>query len=113
MRPAPLYGDTMRLAALILRLTETPTFRQSPLGRRLQDGALRLVDHVVLALAGQDRQHRIAAADAELQTLRAHCFLALQMALMEEDSFLILAEAAQKVGRQLGGWIKKGRAKSA
>lgn len=107
-RPAPLYGDTMQLAILILRMTELPTFKQSPLGRRLQEGVLRLVDHVVLALAGQERHQRIGAADAELQTLRAHCFLALNMALMKEDSFLQVAEATQKVGRQLGGWRKKG-----
>ncbi|MBF0434631.1 MAG: hypothetical protein HQL77_04580 [Magnetococcales bacterium] len=116
MRPAPLYGDTMRLAALILRVTEAPTFRQSPLGWRLQEGVLRLVDHVVLALAGQERQQRIAAADAELQTLRAHCFLALQMALMEEDLFLnrtqhgkrsFPASSPRKRGSRKSGKVEK------
>ncbi|MBF0138169.1 MAG: four helix bundle protein [Magnetococcales bacterium] len=113
MRPAPLHGETMRLAAMILRLTEDPVISRSPLSRRLQEGALRLLDHVVLALAGIDRQRRLAAADAELQTLRAHLLLALEMRMLEEDRFMTVAESVHHVGRQLGGWIKKIKAQSA
>ncbi|HIJ84437.1 MAG: hypothetical protein HW380_1496 [Magnetococcales bacterium] len=113
-QPAPIYGATLQLAAMVLQTTETWDTRggTQPLPKRLQEGALRLVDHVVLALGGFDRRQRLTAADAELQTLRAHLFLALQLDLMEEERFLALAEATHHVGRQLGGWIKKIQEKS-
>ncbi|MBF0108655.1 MAG: four helix bundle protein [Magnetococcales bacterium] len=111
-QPAPIHGDTMKLAAMVLRLADVPALNRSPLGRRLQEGVLRLLDHVILALAGFDRKQHLIAADAELQTLRGQLLLALEMEWLEEESFLALAEIAHQVGRQLGGWIKKTHAQS-
>lgn len=77
------------------------------LRHRLTDGALHLLDQVALALAGPARLERLEAADAELRTLRAHLHLAFELGVLEEDAFFALAEQADAVGRQVGGWLKK------
>lgn len=106
MKPAPLYRDTLALCGVLLEETEAGT-ALGPLRRRLAEGAIRLLDEVTLALAGFDRAERLQAADAELCTLRAQLRLAVELELLEDESFLDLAEQADRVGRQVGGWLAK------
>ncbi len=104
--PAPLYRDTMALCGVLLEELEGAA-TLAPVKARLSRGALALLDFVVLALAGHGRQDRLLDADAELRTLRAQLHLAYELGLVGEDTFLDLAEQADRVGRQIGGWLKK------
>lgn len=101
----PIYRDTVALAGVLLEDLErgrtVPVLRQ-----RLAHGALRLVDAVTLAVAGFERADNLAGADAELRLLRTHLGLALDLGVLAEDAFLALAEQADRVGRQLGGWLR-------
>lgn len=103
----PLLGETMTVAALLSEALESPENSHTALRRRLAEGVLRLVDHVVLAMADFDRLEHLHTADAELRTLRAHLLLALELGLLEEPLFLHLVDRIDSMGRQLGGWIKK------
>ena len=106
MRASPLFRDTLALCGVLLQeLAESPAY--GALRQRLEAGALRLLDHVTLALGGFDRLEQVVAADAELRMLRTHLLLALELAALPEESFLSLSEQADTVGRQLGGWRKK------
>jgi hypothetical protein len=102
----PLYRDTLALCGVLLEETGGVP-RHPALYRRLEEGALRLLDHVVLAIAGLDRLERVRDADLELRTLRAHLHLAYELDLLDEEVFLALAGQADAVGRQVGGWLKK------
>ena len=103
---SPIYRDTLALAGVLLEdLAEVAAY--PVLCRRLEDGALRLLDQVALALCGLDRRERVETADAELQALRAHLHLALELRLLDEESYLALVQQADAIGRQLGGWLKK------
>jgi hypothetical protein len=104
--PAPIYRDTLVLCAGLLEETERGA-HQSLLRRRIATGALRLLDHLSLALAGFDRRERLAAADAELQTLRSQLLLGMELEVIGESALLAFAERAEAVGRQIGGWRKK------
>lgn len=106
MTGSPLYRDTLALCGVLLEELEREA-GYAALRRRLADGALRLLDEVALALAGFDRRERIEGADAELRALRAHLYLAFELEVLTEDAFLSLAEQADTVGRQVGGWLKK------
>lgn len=77
------------------------------LRQRIAGGALRLLDHLSLALAGFDRRERLAAADAELQTLRSQLLLGVELEVIGEPTLLAFAERAEAIGRQIGGWRKK------
>lgn len=104
--PAPIYRDTLVLCAGLLEETERGE-HQVLLRRRIANGALRLLDHLSLALAGFDRRERLAAADAELQTLRSQLLLGWELEVIGEPALLAFAERAEAVGRQIGGWRKK------
>lgn len=106
MRGSPIYQDTMALCVVLIEEIETVRTYQ-PICHRLATGALRLVDHITLALSGFERQERLQDADAELLTLRTHLHLALELNIIDEDEFLNLVEQADLVGRQIGGWLKK------
>lgn len=103
---SPLYRDAIALCGVLLEELEGGA-RHPGLRRRLEEGALRLLDDVALALAGLDRLDRVEDADVELRTLRVHLHLAYELEVLEEEVFLALAGQADAVGRQVGGWLKK------
>ena len=106
MTGSPLHRDTLALCGVLLEELEGAV-RFQALKRRLAEGALHLLDLVSLALAGSARRERLEAADAELQALRGQLRLAYELELLAEEPFLELAEQADAIGRQLGGWLKK------
>ena len=110
MTGSPLYRDAFAFCGVLLEELEEGE-RYPGLRRRLADGALRLLDHVALALAGYDRLDRVHDADLELQALRAHLHLAYELEVLDEKVFLAIAGQADTVGRQIGGWLKKLRSK--
>ena len=106
MTASPLYRDTFALCGVLLEEVEaSPGF--TVLRRRLAEAALRLLEDISLALAGFERLEAVTAADAELRMLRTHLQLAYELEVFGEETFLALAEQANTVGRQLGGWLKK------
>jgi 23S rRNA-intervening sequence protein len=106
MTGSPLFRDTFALCGVVLEEVELEAGFQD-VRRRLGRGALRLLDDVTLAFAGFERQERLADADAELATLRVQLRLAYELEVLDEEMFLALAEQADRIGRQLGGWLKK------
>ena len=104
MKGSPLLRDTFGLCGVLLDGVRAP---ESPVEQRLAEGALRLLDHVSLALAGFSRAEQVRTADAELCMLRSHLLLAFELGLLAEEPFLALSEQADQVGRQLGGWLKR------
>lgn len=106
MRRAPLHSDALALAAGLLdAIDDAP--RHRVLRDRIGRGALRLVDAVVLATTGIERLANLHHADAEVATLRAHLQLALELGLLPEDFVLDAAAVTDRIGRQLGGWLRK------
>ena len=106
MKGSPLYRDAFALCGVLLEELERET-RYGRLRRRLGDTALRLLDSVTLAFGNFGRRDRLEEADAELAVLRTQLRLAYELEVLGEEMFLALAEQADLVGRQLGGWLKK------
>ncbi len=106
MNDTPIFRDTLALSRELLAEAESGE-GYALLRERLARGALRLLDHVVLAVGGFDRYERLLDADAELRTLRAHLLLAFESGVLEEEVFLGFSEQADRIGRQIGGWLRK------
>lgn len=102
---SPVLGDTLALCAVLVEELDGVA-AYARLAARLEDSAGRLVEHVACACRGIDRPGRLLAADAELCALRAHADIAVEVGLLDEKLYLGLLEQADKVGRQLGGWLK-------
>jgi hypothetical protein len=106
----PLFRETLALCGVLL---EELGARTSPVALRLAGGAIRLLDNIALALGGFDQAEALYAADAELRTLRAQLLLAFELSLLPEQTYLMLIEQVDNVGRQIGGWRKKIKQSSA
>lgn len=108
MKEAPLHRDTLALCGVLLE--EMGQAGADALARHLAANALAVLDDVTLAVAGHRRRDRLEDADAGLRLLRTHLRLAHELSLLDRDLFLELAGQADKMGRQLGGWLKRARA---
>jgi hypothetical protein len=99
--PAPIFTDTFALCTWLLgRLGDDARV----LARRSCETALALLDAVVLALKDRERARRLVQADDHLLRLRMYLRLAGATDLLSEDQMLHALEAADGIGRQLGGW---------
>jgi len=99
LKGAPLYRDTLALSKLLLLEVEGGDDFQL-LRQRLAKGALRLLDEVTLSFSGIERYEQLQGADAELQGLRAHLLLALELELIDDETFLGFSEQADRSGRK-------------
>ena len=77
--------------------------------RRAVAGTVRLVDAVALALGGFDVTEQLERADAELLTLRVHLGVADRLGLLAEEDVPAYVHQVDRIGRQLGGWLKRRR----
>ncbi|WP_428265789.1 hypothetical protein [Haliangium sp.] len=104
--PAPILRDATSLAGVLLEtLDGCPAYRV--LVDRVCRRALDLHESVILALADDDRHRRLLDADAALQGLRGLLGLARDLSVLSDDDYLGFAEQADRVGRQLGGWLRR------
>lgn len=105
MNAAPLYEQTLTLAAVLCDALDAEDGHAGLRGE-VRGRLLALVDRVALAVAGIERAHNLAAADAALCVLRARLDLARRCELWDAELHLAAAERTEAIGRQLGGWLR-------
>jgi hypothetical protein len=98
-----LFADTFDLGEHLLR---TLARRTDPLSLAIAGHALRLLEHVTLALKNRDRAARLEAADDTLVALRVELRLALRLCALTEAEGLRALETSDRIGRQIGGWLR-------
>lgn len=103
-QPAPVLVDTLQFAAWL-----EGRFGADPreLARSLCRRVLTLLDAVVLALKDRDRDGRLAEADETLICLRLQLRLAATCGLLSDAQATHALGFADRIGRQLGGWIRQ------
>lgn len=107
----PLYRDTQAFCAVLLEALEGET-DFIPLRHTLMSESLALQATIVQALAGTLRAEHLDEADALLCTLHARLALAHYLGLLGDEVFTALTSCANRIGRQLGGWLRKLRSAS-
>ena len=95
MKEAPLSVRTFDLAAWLLGHPGDTDVTTVP--------ALALLDAVVLAAKGFDRERNLDAADEAAAVLRVRVRLAHQLGVIDERQLLFAAKELDEIGRQLGG----------
>lgn len=101
--PAPVFVDAYALAEWLLgRLGEDGRV----LPRAICTAALRLLEAITLALGGRDTEARVEEADERLIALRVQVRLAASTGLLTDAQSLHALEIADRVGRQIGGWLR-------
>lgn len=101
--PAPLYVDAFDLSRwLVERFGE----KQEVLPQRICTSSLDLLEAVTLALKGRRRDESSERADECLICLRTLLRLAGSCGLLRDEQMLFALERADRIGRQLGGWMR-------
>lgn len=103
MKEAPLYLHAHDLARWLLANLAP----DSCLEERLHRDALALLDHIVLALKGFDRDHHLDEADATAAVLRARLRLARDLERLDDRRLVFLTDQLDQIGRQIGGWQRR------
>lgn len=100
---APLFRDAYSLCVWILgRLEGNPR----PLARAICSNAIRLSESITLALKNRRREERLEELDERLVTLRLQVRLAVDTRALTQQQALFALEQADRIGRQLGGWLR-------
>lgn len=101
--PAPVFVDAFALSEWLLgRLGDDGRV----LPRAICAASLRLLDAVTLAVHGRDTPARVEEADERLIALRVQIRLAERTGVFTEAQALHALEIADRVGRQVGGWLR-------
>lgn len=95
MSDAPLFVRCLDLAVWLMRHPRDTSVTSGP--------ALALLDAVVLALKGFDRERNLEDADAAASVLRVRVRLAHELGHLDEKQLLHAAGQLDDIGRQLGG----------
>lgn len=99
---APIFVDAMAAAQWLGH-----HFNQGDvLGRRIHDRALDLLEAVTLALRDFDKLAELDEADRSLACLRVLVLLAHERELLDGGQLLYVTELLDRIGRQLGGWLR-------
>jgi hypothetical protein len=103
MKEAPLLTLTMDAAAWLLAHQGA----QGVLWEQIQRDALHLLDGVVLALKGTQRDALLEQSDRALLLLRIHLRLAAQSQRLEQTQLVFILGQLDEIGRQFGGWRRR------
>lgn len=106
MRRMTLHADAGELCVLLFENLPDGT-PPRVLCERIQRVGLTLLERISLATTGIARAASLRDADADLQALRGLLDLALVLEVLPEDTAFELAELADRIGRQLGGWLRR------
>ncbi len=98
-------------AAVVLEVRGWPGSALGLLGQGAAEAAVELSVALDLAVARPTtRRRHLDAADEALVRLRVHLAVASEVGLSPPATAQRLADAAARVGRQIGGWKNKTRA---
>jgi hypothetical protein len=84
----------------------TKDFKYSLAGH-VNDLVFELFDGTLHALAMKDRRKLLASLSVTLDTLRYYVRLCSDLKLVSLDQYKFAAESMSKIGKLLGGWIRK------
>ena len=101
---APIFTATWDVCAWLLKKTQPHP--HDTLATSLAEHALRLLDHITLALRNIDRENALWDADIVLVQLRLRVRLAEETDLLNARQCQYALKQLDDIGRQLGGWQK-------
>ena len=109
-RDTPLFAKTYDLLVYLLPAAEKfPRSWRYVLGRRIQETGLGLMDQLLAARKGTDRERpaMLRQADLDLDRLRYTVRLCHELDLLSAKQYRHASGLLAEVGKLLGTWIKR------
>ncbi len=110
MNQSPLFVRTYDFVAWVIPVTiKFPRHQRFVMAAALQRESLRFQELIIEAAHQPDPNPRLTDADAELDKVRAHVRMCLEMGLIQPGQYQHAAELLTHMGNLLGAWIKNSR----
>lgn len=107
MKQSPLFSKTYDFVAWLIPLTvKFPRQQRFVLAATLQREALRFQELLIEAAHHRQPTEQLLAADAELDKVRTHLRLCLDLRLITGGQYEHAARMLVEMGKLLGGWQK-------
>lgn len=104
-KQSPIFTKTYDLVAWLVPLTvKFPRQQRFVMAAALQREALRLQELLIEAVHQPQPRPSLDAADAELDKLRTHLRLCLDLKLIGPGQYEHAARMTAEIGKLLGGW---------
>ena len=105
MKQSPIFSKTYDLVAWLIPLTvKFPRQHRFVMAAALQREALRFQELLIEAVHQPLPDDALRAADAELDKLRTHLRMSLDLALIKPGQYEHAARMTTEIGKLLGGW---------
>lgn len=107
MNQSPIFSKTYDLVAWLIPLTiKFPRSQRFVMAATLQREVIHFQELIIEAVHQKDKTRLLASADAELDKIRTHMRMCLEMGLIQSGQYEHAARQMTEVGKLLGGWIK-------
>jgi len=107
MKDSPIFSKTYDLVAWLIPATiKFPRQQRFVMAAALQREAIRFQELLIEAAHQRNPRERLGAADAELDKLRTHIRMSLDLPLLQPGQYEHAARLLTEIGRLLGGWLK-------
>lgn len=107
MKQSPIFSKTYDFVAWLIPLTvKFPRQQRFVMAAALQREALRFQELLIEAAHQPKPGERLIVADAELDKVRTHLRMSLDMGLISSGQYEHAARMLVEIGKLLGGWKK-------
>ena len=107
MKQSPIFSRTYDFIAWLIPLTiKFPRSQRFVMAATLQREAIRFQELIIEAAHHRNKSDLLSSADAELDKVRTHLRMSLEMGLIQSGQYEHAARLMTEIGRLLGGWMK-------
>ena len=107
MKQSPIFARTYDFIAWLIPLTiKFPRSQRFVMAAALQREALHFQELLIEASHHEDKNDLLLSADAELDKVRTHVRMSLEMGLIQPGQYEHAARLMTEIGKLLGGWKK-------
>ena len=107
MKDSPIFSKTYDLVAWLIPATiKFPRQQRFVMAATLQREVIHFQELLIQAAHQRNPREQLGAADAELDKLRTHIRLCLDLHLFQPGQYEYAAKLLTEIGRLLGGWMK-------
>ena len=105
MKQSPIFSKTYDMVTWLIPLTvKFPRQHRFVMAAALQREVLRFQELLIEAVHQAEPQAYLRSADAELDKLRTHLRMSLDLQLIKPGQYEHAARMTTEIGRLLGGW---------
>ena len=105
MKQSPIFARTYDFVAWLIPLTiKFPRSQRFVMAAALQRESLRFQELLIEASHQNQKSDALVTADAELDKVRTHLRMSLEMGLVQPSQYEHAARLLTEIGKLLGGW---------